>query len=219
MTLEINDTNALALEARWTRHPETIERLIDQVYRVGLHVCSRFYPYLLNHHYDDVLCTITSAVWETVEIYDPDLGDYLSTYYRYCLNRLRGLSTIVDEGNRFKEPRPSIVPISTFITRDDHGDDEVAQLAADQQVRMAPLEVCHACSSPPSKEGLSFGLCHRCSRRRKSAAKRTGTEGICDDCGVIYRPIYGDDYGRVVTHYACLSCGKNATLTGTRRDE
>jgi hypothetical protein len=207
----LTDVNDLALEARWARHPEVVERLIDRVYRIGLLVCRRYYAGLLENCLDDVLSTVISTVWETVEKWDVDNGDFIGYYYKACLVSLRGLAEAVNEKNRFKHPRPSIIPLSGLArTSDENGEEVEYEPSTEQRPRLVGMTTCAVCDQPPKSDGLTNGLCGRCRMRRKRAAAATGTNGFCEDCLMIYQ--------RLNRRYVCPCCGKDPVVNSTRRD-
>lgn len=208
--------NDLALEARWIRSPEICERIVEQTYRIGLLVARRMFPSLLAEHYQDTLDTVTGVVWEAVERYDPDQGDFINLYYKYALTALRNLMKLNNPTWDYDEPRPRVTSLDAMVIKGDK-EDLPLQITEDNRP-VAQVKRCLICDQT-SEDGFCHGLCQNCRRRRQKAAKATGTIGACLVCHVLYVPIYGDAWGQRVTAWRCPSCGVDPVLEGARRDE
>lgn len=217
----------LCLQARWTGDGEAVERVIAQLWGLGISVMNREYPHLRPFR-DEVNHAVTIAAWKTIQACDGEGG----IIYYFCeavkhelrevayqeLGRRKGTPPIREYGIRLNTPLSL-----EYEVVDEDGPTTLGNLVSQTdldarlEIQVLPEPGCLNCGAErllrPGGQGYygSRGLCLACARRRERAAKTTSTQGVCPTCGVVLYAGKAHNRGG----YRCPSCGWNPNNPST----
>lgn len=228
ITEEFNATiNELALRARWTRDPEALERLVEELFAIGRSVSHEMFPTL--HRKQDVLGlrdefnhAITIAAWKTAEFYDGErnAGTLFHTIVRNELQEVVRHHYGHRKFDKDYAKNPISLAVPVIVNGDEVG--TIGDLVTAEQGKHhlnageLPSEArCLLCDRDKLEllGSSSGGLCNTCSRQRSRIKKATNglSEGVCPICGVMLvntRPgaARGTNMGGRAARYACPIC-------------
>lgn len=212
--------NELALRARWTRDPEALERLIEELFAIGRSVCRDMFPVL--HARQDVLGlrdeinhAITIAVWKTTEHYDGERNAG-TLFHSIVRNELQEVVRHRFGHRKFdkdysRDPISLAIPVLIHENQVATLGDVVSQDDAKRHLELGGATVearCLACGRDKLEllSHASRQLCGSCDRQRTRIKKATNglSEGVCPTCGVmLVNPQRG---GGRIARYTCPIC-------------